>query len=169
MLKKVCFVFNRKPWYNYGYVSLSCRYNWNLTCLIKFIISFEKNSMFVTSYYKFENFTCLCVLLVSPTMSCFLWFEMFIKFLNWSIALWLRLNEVREFCKHKAEAKLCSISLKPKACEEIYLPSRSEAKDTSSTLTSFPVLTKAITKKYLFFKAYKNKFELNFVRPRSLV
>ena len=47
---------------------------------------------------------------------------------------------------------------KKKACEEMYLPSRSEAEGTFSTLTSFPTLTKAIIKKNHFFKGKNNKY-----------
>ena len=46
--------------------------------------------------------------------------------------------------------KLVSISLKPKTCEDFYLPSQSETEDASSTLTSCSSHTTAITKNPVF-------------------
>ena len=57
----------------------------------------------------------------------------------------LHLSELSNSAK-----KLGSINIKPKACEHIYLPSRSGAKCTCSTLISKSTQTNAITKILVF-------------------
>ena len=63
--------------------------------------------------------------------------------------------------------KLSSSSLKPKTCEEIYLPSWTGAEAASSTLTSYSTQTYAITKFPVFLRCKSNKYDFNNVRPES--
>ena len=66
-----------------------------------------------------------------------------------------------------AETKLGSISQKPKACEDIYMSSRSETEGSSSTLASHSTPINVVTKKSGFGGVIKNKYERVFALPLS--